>query len=354
MKAIQTISSSILLSVAACVPAARAQGVTVYGIVDLAIEVGRYNKGVSMTRLNPGDLSPSRLGFRGSEHIGGDLKANFGLEIGVSPDTGAGGVGSTLFSRGAYVGLENDVGRVDIGRMFVPLFWVYLNSDPSAVPAASGGAMATLQHAAALGRSGSAGFFDNSVRVRIKPAVGIDAEFLYSPGNELGGVQGRDGRDIGANLIFKRAQVWMGYGYNSYTTRGPADLLDSSQRTHMVGATYDAGWVKVGANYLNSKKLSTNGRDVASWMLQAKVPFGSGSINVGTGRLTETGGRAAQAVHAGYVLPLSKRTMLYTYLTHVNNNAIGSRGLALVNSAQATVAPGFDPSLFLTGLRHDF
>ncbi len=122
----------------------------------------------------------------------------------------------------------------------------------------------------------------------------------------------------------------------------------------MAGATYDAGWIKVGGNYLNSKKLSASGRDVESMILSAKVPFGPGSVNVGTGRLTETGGRTAQAMHAGYVLPLSKRSLLYAYWSHINNNAVGTRGLALINQTQGTVAAGFDPSVLITGMRHDF
>jgi predicted porin len=344
---------SILLMIAACMPAAFAQS-TVYGIADVAIEYGRYNQGLSQMRVTSGQLSPSRLGFRGSEQIDGDLKANYGMEMGVSLDNGAGGMGNTLFSRGAFVGIENSAVRVDLGRMFVPLFWVYLNSDPSAVPAAAGGSMAALQHAATLGRSGSAGFFDNGIRLRFKPATGVDSEMFYSHGNELGGARAHDGRNVGINLMMRREQWFMGYGYNRYTTRSATDLFDTSQTTHIAGATYDAGWIKVGGNYLNSKKLSANGRDVASWILSVKVPTGPGSVNVGTGRLTETGGRAAQAVHAGYVLPLSKRSMLYAYYSHISNNAVGTRGLALINQQQGTVAPGFDPSVLITGMRHDF
>jgi predicted porin len=344
----------MLMAIVAAVPTASAQGVSLYGIADVAVEYGRYNQGVSQMRVTSGQLSPSRLGFRGSEQIDGDLKANYGMEIGVSLDNGAGGMGNSLFSRGSYVGLENSAVRVDLGRMFVPVFWVYLNSDPSAVPAAAGGSMAALQHAATLGRSGSAGFFDNGVRLRFKPAFGVDAEMFYSHGNELGGARAHDGRTVGANMMMRREQWWMGYGYNRYTTRAATDLFDVSQTTHIAGATYDLGWVKVGGNYLNSKKLSANGRDVASWILSAKVPAGPGSINVGTGRLTETGGRAAQAVHAGYVLPLSKRSMLYAYYSHIRNNALGTRGLALINQQQGTVAAGFDPSVLITGMRHDF
>ncbi len=345
---------SILLTFAAVsAPAAFAQS-TVYGIADVAIEYGRYNQGVSQARVASGQLSPSRLGFRGSEQIDGDLKANYGMEIGLSYDTGIGGMGNALFSRGAFVGIENGTVRVDLGRMFVPLFWVYLNSDPSAVPAAAGGSMAALQHAATLGRSGSAGFYDNGVRLRFKPAVGVDSEMFYSHGNELGGARSHDGRTVGVNLMVRRQQWYLGYGYNRYTTHSATDLFDSNQTSHMVGATYDAGWIKVGGNYLDSKKLSANGRDVKSWILSAKLPAGTGSINIGTGRLTETGGRAAQAYHAGYVLPLSKRSLLYTYLSHINNNAVGTRGLALVNQTQGTVTAGFDPTVLITGMRHDF
>ena len=55
----------------------------------------------------------SRLGFRGTEDLGGGLKAIFQLEGTVSVDSGA----TTLFSRNTYVGLDGGFGTVKLGLL---------------------------------------------------------------------------------------------------------------------------------------------------------------------------------------------------------------------------------------------
>jgi predicted porin len=60
--------------------------VTLYGILDTGIgNIG----GSSSTQLRSGSLYASRFGFRGSEDLGGGLKAIFNLEANISSDTGA-------------------------------------------------------------------------------------------------------------------------------------------------------------------------------------------------------------------------------------------------------------------------
>ncbi|MES2295819.1 MAG: porin [Pseudomonadota bacterium] len=335
--------------------AARADsGVTVYGIVDLAVEVGRYNAGVNQARIQSGDIIPSRLGLRGSEELGGGLKANFGLEMGINADTGVVSTDGTLWTRGAFVGIEGGAGRLDVGRHFPSLFWIYLNSDASSVPVATSDVNATLQHSAALGKSGTAGFFNNTIRYRTPAWRGIESEWSYSFGNELTGARANDARNIGMNVQYRSGALWSGYGFNQYTGRGALDAADSKQSTHMAGATYNFGPIALGLNFLRSENLSTTHGDADSWALTAALPCGAGAFNVGTGRLSETGGKAAQAFSLGYVLTLSKRTQLYSYLNHIANNAVGTRGFALMNASYATVAAGFDPSTVTAGLRMNF
>lgn len=75
--------------------AASAQSnVTVYGIVDAAVmytnnQAGGTNKAV----MEAGQLLTSRWGIKGSEDLGGGLKANFNLEGTLANDTGAAGAG---------------------------------------------------------------------------------------------------------------------------------------------------------------------------------------------------------------------------------------------------------------------
>ena len=72
----------------------------------------------------------SRLGFRGTEDLGGGLRALFVIESGVNIDTGSqnsqfGGANAStgfLASRDSYAGLEGNWGRVTFGRQSI--YWV--------------------------------------------------------------------------------------------------------------------------------------------------------------------------------------------------------------------------------------
>lgn len=67
-----------------------AQGsVEMFGIVDVHINSARSGA-TRLSRLEDGGSAASRIGFRGSEDLGGGLRAQFMLEAGVAPDTGPG------------------------------------------------------------------------------------------------------------------------------------------------------------------------------------------------------------------------------------------------------------------------
>ena len=69
--------SLIALAVMAVSGAAMAQStVTLYGILDASI--GRVNNGtVTQTKIDSGNLNTTRFGIKGTEDLGGGLKANF-------------------------------------------------------------------------------------------------------------------------------------------------------------------------------------------------------------------------------------------------------------------------------------
>ena len=94
------IALAVLASVAGV---AQAQSsVQLYGIVDLVLH---KDKGASAA-LTSGGVSGSRWGLKGSEDLGGGLKANFLLEQGFDADTGALSTAGTAFSRQSYVDLS--------------------------------------------------------------------------------------------------------------------------------------------------------------------------------------------------------------------------------------------------------
>jgi predicted porin len=111
----------IAAAVAAAVAVPAAAQVTVYGVMDLGYGSKEYSnnnyqaasKGETSGVLG-GQLSSSRLGFRGTEDLGGGLKANFVLELGFRSsgtqlDTDAGK------ERTATVGLQGGFGKLDLG-----------------------------------------------------------------------------------------------------------------------------------------------------------------------------------------------------------------------------------------------
>src|SRR3954465_8937231 len=85
--------SLIALAVLAAAGAASAQSsVTLFGIVDATIQ-RVDNKGAgggSVTRLHNSGESSSRLGFRGTEDLGGGMSGSFWLEAGLNYDHGPG------------------------------------------------------------------------------------------------------------------------------------------------------------------------------------------------------------------------------------------------------------------------
>lgn len=67
---------------------AQAQSVTIYGIVDVGFEHNSNPAGASaLNSMQNGGIAPSIWGFRGSEDLGGGLKAVFNLEGEISTAT---------------------------------------------------------------------------------------------------------------------------------------------------------------------------------------------------------------------------------------------------------------------------
>jgi predicted porin len=92
--------------------------VTLYGIVDTTISYTTNQGGKHNVQFLDGGPALSRFGFRGSEDLGGGLKAIFTLENGFSPANGTLSQNNRLFGRQAFVGLVSNYGTIRAGRMY--------------------------------------------------------------------------------------------------------------------------------------------------------------------------------------------------------------------------------------------
>jgi predicted porin len=111
----------------------------VYGILDAAV---RYSRGLDAANgasnsshfaVNSGINNTSRFGLRGTEDLGGGLKAVFTLESGINLDTGAQANATKLFDRAATVGLQGDWGTATFGRQTTVLADTLATVDPLGV-----------------------------------------------------------------------------------------------------------------------------------------------------------------------------------------------------------------------------
>lgn len=79
----------------------------------------------SQTALSNSGNSNSRLGFRGTEDLGGGLSSSFWLEGALANDSGVGGGpgGLFAFNRRSTVSFSGPFGEVRLGRDYTPTFW---------------------------------------------------------------------------------------------------------------------------------------------------------------------------------------------------------------------------------------
>jgi len=107
--------------------AANAQSsVTLYGLIDAGFTyvnneaASNVAKGSAAAfRLSSGNINGSRWGLRGTEDLGGGMKAIFTLESGFSMGDGSALQGGREFGRQAYAGISTaQFGTVTLGRQY--------------------------------------------------------------------------------------------------------------------------------------------------------------------------------------------------------------------------------------------
>ncbi|WLE64024.1 porin [Burkholderia plantarii] len=95
--------------------------VTLYGLIDEGVNFTSNAGGSKSYQMVSGDTVGSNWGLKGTEDLGGGLRALFQLENGFNASTGALGVTSRMFGRQAYVGLDSDrFGTLTLGRQYDP------------------------------------------------------------------------------------------------------------------------------------------------------------------------------------------------------------------------------------------
>lgn len=109
--------TGMALALAAVPNASYAQSsVTLYGIIDAGVTYVSNAGGSHQVKFDDGIAQANRWGLKGTEDLGGGMKAVFELESGFHLGNGQIANGGSLFGRAAYVGLQNDWGTLTFGN----------------------------------------------------------------------------------------------------------------------------------------------------------------------------------------------------------------------------------------------
>ncbi|WP_454726920.1 MULTISPECIES: porin [Cupriavidus] len=353
----KTKSARIGMAAVLCAAAGTAlaqSGVTLYGVADVGIEylsnaAAKGSEG-SAYRLSSGNMSTSRWGLRGTEDLGGGLKAVFDLESGFNLDDGAQG-GNRLFDRGALVGLAGSFGQVTLGRQTTPLYDTAIRLDPMGfAPRYS------------LFRSDAvlAGRADNAIKYRHSMS-GLTVTALYSFGRTGAGEVPGDhkvDRNYGGSLYYDNDRFAAGIVYDEYQGSTVASR-DRRNRRVALGASYAFGAVSPYAGYrwLNGD-VGGEVRSNLYWLgLRYKVtPALSFS---GAAYYTDFRNSNADpmmfAASAAYAF--SRRTDVYfnaAFARNRNGSGLGLNGFNAPTGAPGSVIPGRNQTGVVAGVRHRF
>lgn len=215
--------------------------VVLYGVVDASTThmTNQSATGGKKWSLDSSSLSSSRWGLKGSEDIGGGLKANFQLESSLSVDTGTAG---SLFDRTATVGLSGDFGTVNLGRQtnlaydtltsVDPMGAAFVSTNPNVALGAMNNAGMFGTHGTSAGVS-SAGRQNNSVKFAMPSVLGgINFGLMYGFGEKTGDASANS--YAGASAGFSQNGLTAVFSYGQMK-----DAMNSSTlRTYTGGAKF--------------------------------------------------------------------------------------------------------------------
>jgi predicted porin len=319
--------------------------VTLFGVVDAGVSyqsatsrsatTGLTSKQSQWSVSNSG-YNSSRIGFRGTEDLGGGLAASFWLEAPLSNDDGSNAI---AFTRRSTVSLSGGFGEVRLGRDYSATFWNDTVFDPFGTNGSGSSVINTVSGSSALG---------NTNYVRASNMVGY-----FLPPN-LGGFYGQFQYGLNENVkttatdttaaTSSSAGRYVGgrFGY----ANGPLDValsvgqniaVDTTTLTRKIqtinlGASYDFGPVKLFGELSNVKnKFDLAAGDTHDtyngYLIGASMPVGAGLIRASYSTVRYNAGAAgvtgedprANKFALGYVHNLSKRTALYATVARVNN-----------------------------------
>ncbi len=359
----------IALAVAgACVaPAAMAQTanpVTLYGRVYVTLESVEARGGPSTAtpvprRTRVTDQS-SLLGVRGTEDLGGGLKAFFQLETAFRADQN----NTTFAARNSAVGLQGGWGSVLMGRWDMPWKSATIAVDPYG-DLTLGGITGTLSDLGNFDRR------DQNVIQYWSPTFGGFAFRGAITANENKSTSANP-RDVGGNVTYTAGPVYAFVAYEEHKDQSGGSgagvgsaatniLANAKEKGWAAGGSFSFGPVKLGGQYQKIEKEGATSalsrKDQKNWMINGVYTLGNHQFILQYMQSKDGGLNSASSqpdCHSwgpGYQYNFSKRTFVLAQYVDVKNNDSSSCNFG---ADKIAASAGQDPRGFSFGIRHVF
>lgn len=348
--------------------------VTVYGILDLAVENARSSSGLEVTSMKQTGHVPSRLGFRGTENLGNGLKAGFELEGGIGVDSGSFLQGGRPFGRSAYVSLGSaGAGDMRLGRQLSLMQAALAPYDPDHFSPYSPALAMQLSNLEQTTLSNVISYWSPQVggfSGALAYSLSEDEAAAPSPGAPQV-VGAGTSKDVKAALLRYRGKALSGaLGFQA----GGQELAaggDADQRMLSLAALYKMGIFEVGGVYwIHRNELSSGVTPTTKvWTLGGKwhvTPSLYLVAQVGrakdNGKAYATGADKAEGTNTylnfGGTYSFSKRTAAYVRFGRIADENGGFNGRPAIASVAVrdsapVVADGSTRAVAI-GLRHAF
>lgn len=314
--------------------------VTMFGSLDLYLGHIRSSSGAHITGLNDGTLNRSRIGFRGVEDLGGGYEAKFMLEGGLNADTGSSADSARLFDRQAWVGLNTPLGEFRLGRQNTELLQL-------------GGVVDYTERTtfgSVINNLGVTSRYDNDISYKTPRIAGLQGALHYALGEQAAGT--------GQSAVYQFSLDYLNGPYRTGYAGLAAEPAASGTvrekvRYHMLftNYTYSDGKIYLAVVRSNNVTASANGLTAAAILSNTGSPNNlfpgidrnayryfniyqlstdyriAPALRVGAlaGVIRDTsGGHAgAKGGNVGAFYDLSKRTMLYGFVSYLSNDDLG-------------------------------
>ena len=338
-------------------PAHAQSSVTLYGVVDAGLlytskslnPATGQNAGHQVSMIT-GGMTPSLFGLKGTEDLGGGLKAIFTLESGIDITNGGyADSNGNLFGRQAWVGVASDYGTVKAGVQYSPFVLSLISTDArsasyfgSGVPIYVGSVLVT-------------GIFNSNAMSYSSPTI---AGFQGSAMLAFGGVAGnfQAGRQYSASLNYTYGPLLISAAMYSGNAGGTAASTPVPSTVpffgRTIGASYRYNELTVKAVFVNYKIAgSFDNRVYGGGLAYQFTP----TVNVDAGVWYTSDGNDSDnhsiLAAAGLTYSLSKATLLYGQVGYVNNHGMMNTGLSTNGALYGVTGSTFGTAV---GIRHLF